>query len=341
LESSPNSVIGHINQIKVIDNSLLILDGFNSKSLFIFTKEGSFVRKIGSIGRGPGEYLRPDDFCYDKQNKEILILDAQTQKINIYNFYGNFKKDLHVNVGLKCTKITVQNDNIYVNGNPRVVSNKYETYLLNNLNTKGEVQKRWFKFPEYGWNSQTVFNFYEFFQTETDIKYNNPFINTIYSIRQNEVYPFITLKSDNIISISELNELKENSLKQSPPLLKLSTIINSGKMWGIHDYLENNKIIYFKYFNYGGRYQLIYDLKTNKISCGFLKDDITNSTNEFYTIDNNSLVGIIASRFDKTLKDIVFELTNKNLKIPQNELKKLEKINEMSNPILIFYELKP
>lgn len=341
LETNQKSLIGDIYRINIIDNNIFILDRFNAKSLFIFTKEGEFIRKIGSLGKGPGEYLSPDDFCYDIQNNEILLLDGKTQKINVYDLYGNFKRNIHIKVGTRCTQIAIQNNYIYTNGNPILVKNKDDFYFLNNINTDGTVQKKWLKFPEYGWDSPVTYNSDEFFQTEKDIKFNRHFINTIYSIKQNEVYPFITLKSNNVISVKELNELKNAASKRYPPILTTVELLQTGKMWGIHNYLENDRIIFFHYHNYKTRYQLIYDLKTRKIKCGFLIDDITFASTDFYDIDANSLIGIVRTRFDKTLEDIVVEIKNKNLKIPQNELKKLDKINNSSNPVLIFYELKP
>jgi hypothetical protein len=109
----------------------------------------------------------------------------------------------------------------------------------------------------------------------------------------------------------------------------------------IHNYLENDKVIYFQYFNLGSLNRIIYDLRTHEINCGVLIDDLMNANYEFHAIDDNSLIGIITSRLQKSIKEIVNEMIRKNSNIPHSELKKLNEIDNMSNPILLFYELKP
>ena len=56
--------------------------------VYLFHKSGQFLRKIGSRGQGPGEYIVTSDIDFDFNKKEILIND--TKKILFYDLEGNF-----------------------------------------------------------------------------------------------------------------------------------------------------------------------------------------------------------------------------------------------------------
>ena len=59
--------------------------------MLIFNKDGCFNKKIGSTGKGPGEYYSVNSFAIDYENKLIYILDAgRAAKILAYNFNGDF-----------------------------------------------------------------------------------------------------------------------------------------------------------------------------------------------------------------------------------------------------------
>jgi hypothetical protein len=55
-----------------------------------FDRNGSFIRKIGNIGRGPGEY-QGMSFTVDEDNKRIYVLDKN--RINVYSYSGSFLRD--------------------------------------------------------------------------------------------------------------------------------------------------------------------------------------------------------------------------------------------------------
>ena len=62
--------------------------------VYLFYKNGQFIRKIGNMGQGPGEYLVTSDMDIDEIKKEILISD--TEKILFYDFEGKFLRSRKV-----------------------------------------------------------------------------------------------------------------------------------------------------------------------------------------------------------------------------------------------------
>jgi len=88
LETSEESIFGSIQKLIIHEDSYYILDPI-SKKIFVFLKDGSFVRTIGNIGKGPGEYTHIEDFVIDEENGEIIILGFPSI-IYIYDLEGNF-----------------------------------------------------------------------------------------------------------------------------------------------------------------------------------------------------------------------------------------------------------
>ena len=62
LETKDASLIADITKVEYVNDNLFV----QSKSLiYVFDKEGRFIRRIGSIGGGPKEYIRSFDFTAD------------------------------------------------------------------------------------------------------------------------------------------------------------------------------------------------------------------------------------------------------------------------------------
>ena len=67
--------------------------------ILVFEKDGKFVRAIGSIGQGPGEFIGVYDIALDKNNK-YLYVHTSTQKIICYDLItGNYLKESSSRIG--------------------------------------------------------------------------------------------------------------------------------------------------------------------------------------------------------------------------------------------------
>lgn len=81
-----NSPVG-IQYISRTDDFVLLDTG--NRGLYFFSSDGSFKRRIGSIGQGPGEFIRPSLFAVNK-DENIYVYDGYNTRINIYNYDGSF-----------------------------------------------------------------------------------------------------------------------------------------------------------------------------------------------------------------------------------------------------------
>ncbi len=85
LETTSECLIRHIDKI-VFTKSYIFISEIDK--LFQFDINGKFIKKIGSIGRGPGEYLSVIDFCIDEQIENIYIISSG--QLLVFNFEGTF-----------------------------------------------------------------------------------------------------------------------------------------------------------------------------------------------------------------------------------------------------------
>jgi hypothetical protein len=61
-----------------------------------FSRNGKFIRKIGKIGRGPGEYTSYIHFSVDEEKGLIYVLDihSKSSPIKVYSGAGYFQKGI-------------------------------------------------------------------------------------------------------------------------------------------------------------------------------------------------------------------------------------------------------
>lgn len=89
LETTDKAFIGNISKLIVIDDNIFILDNSHAKKIFIFNTNGKFIRTVGKLGKGPGEYTNIEDFTIDKGTGNIVVLAYPSMAL-IYNTEGDF-----------------------------------------------------------------------------------------------------------------------------------------------------------------------------------------------------------------------------------------------------------
>ncbi len=88
LETDSLNLVAKFNGMEYTKDYLFIK---SSHDLFMFDRgTGKFVQKIGSKGKGPGEYLGFKTYEIDEQNQNIYLWDYFKKQFLIYDFQGNF-----------------------------------------------------------------------------------------------------------------------------------------------------------------------------------------------------------------------------------------------------------
>lgn len=85
LETSPDCTIDKISELWLND-SLIVVSTI--VQVYLFDRSGKFIRKIGSYGRGPGEYSLVSSLNVDQYNDMIRI--NEMRRLLTFDFNGNF-----------------------------------------------------------------------------------------------------------------------------------------------------------------------------------------------------------------------------------------------------------
>ena len=104
LETNDSSLIGG-NLNKILKHKEFIYVSFNRTTLLQFDERGKFIRQIGRIGGGPGEFVMLKDF--DVTDDHVYISDVN--KLLQYTSDGKFIRSIPVDINLFGLEVTENN----------------------------------------------------------------------------------------------------------------------------------------------------------------------------------------------------------------------------------------
>ena len=91
LETNDSCLIGKIDQVLYTDRYIYVMDIEIANAVYCFDKQGRFVRRIGKVGNGPGEYPRLCQMALTADGKQLVIYDWAYY--HYYDLEGNRIKD--------------------------------------------------------------------------------------------------------------------------------------------------------------------------------------------------------------------------------------------------------
>lgn len=92
LDNREEALIGK-SDVAISENFIGAYD-YKNHSYKLFTRQGKYLRTIGAIGQGPGEYRLLYDNQIDEVNNYIYLFPWTTQKVLAYDLDGNFLQDI-------------------------------------------------------------------------------------------------------------------------------------------------------------------------------------------------------------------------------------------------------
>lgn len=318
LETNDNCLIGEVTDILCTKDNIYILDFRSSKSLFEFDKNGKFIKKLCSVGNGPGEFVLPRSFAIDEINMKLFLLDVGVGKVLEYNLKTfEFVREMPIN-GIS---LFYNNDRLYTyDSMSEVIDNNTKDYHVHCYDVN--------------------FNYIE---SCVPIVFETGYIsgpNRRFSVFDNKVR-FIPPFSDQVIEISEstapLYKLKfeqgevpprsflESNKENLPRELMAKNYINQFNI------MENSLFLFVPYASNNDRYFGIYD-KTNKKSLSFHHSDKSSWISEFSPIgmDNKNIVFYSFGDNIVDYKDLC----------PENLKSTILKRENGDNPIIMFASIK-
>lgn len=334
LETNENCIIGEVTSIRFCNDYIVILDRTISKSVFVFDLNGKFIRKIGAVGKGPGEYLIPKSISTNDKTKEIFVYDGSGNRVNIYSLSGVFKKSLRLDQqGLDRKSIEVYDNVIYTNStlNPNVDNVVYGVDYNGKL-VRAKLKNK-FKFED----NELYSDYNHFFKTPDGLRYRSWLYDEVYKISDNSILPLISLKTKKYSKVEEINntditDANLNSSKNKP--LKIT------------NYVEIDSFSILEYCNEEMNFYTVFcDLKNKNVkgvTIRNFKNDLIQLLGRqmgyFYTSHNDYLVSIVCSApFFMKMQDFVEKVKDGRIKSKNHSL---DQVTIESNPIIIMYKCK-
>ncbi len=141
LETTSESLMDKPWSVRVNEKQIIVSDMFSTKHVLAFARNnGKFLGRIGSIGRGPEEYITPE--LIEVIGNELFLYDPGQMTVLVYNldskvFERSWKvKKYYVSI------TEINNKLIFLNKNLQGYENDFEIYDLNgNILTTGSFPK--------------------------------------------------------------------------------------------------------------------------------------------------------------------------------------------------------
>lgn len=331
--------LGVIYKYEVVNNYIYL--STKDTGILVFDQTGKFIRRIGAIGRGPGEYAYSMFFEVDKESGTIYVLDSNGA-IKVYSKIGRFLRTLHLNEYWESAEnIDILNSILFVNYTLRFSETKYDWICLDTLGNLLKKKNNSIKSITSRWGeSGGTYTF------KNNMHFWNPFNDTVFSISPNLSY-----------GVSFL--LKPGEFRT--PIYDVKSFEQFDKFLHIVKILETNDYILIRY-NYEGRFLAMHCKKNNKTISMELEYKNANIGSEIYggilndfdggttfipdysfTKNDREFISAIISpmKIKSQISDSEFRILSPKCLEKKRDFEKLaNELKETDNPVLMIVRLK-
>jgi hypothetical protein len=327
-----NSPIGMVYRYQKVNNTIYL--SVKDTGILAMDHTGRVLLKIGSIGRGPGEYTFYVYFTVDEKTETVYVMDSGNI-IKAYSKHGKYLRSFSLKeYGEIIDAIEFFNSKIFVTFFLQTENAKYSWIILDTLGNLINVRKR--TIPPFSSNWLLEGGLYKF---DNLLFYWNPFADTVYSINPDNTY-----ETSFIISEGEhrFPKYKFYSFEERLKYLQLDQI------------LETEKYLIIRY-SFKESLLAIIDKKSRKSFKIYLESQNPNGivnnldggvpflpTSYYVEHGQEFLIGLI---FPYEIKSFIASNNFRNsiVKFPEKK-KEFEKLanslKETDNPVLMIVRLK-
>lgn len=189
LETTEESLLGSVDKLVECNGRYYVLDRMR-KCILVFAENGKYLRRVGRVGQGPGEYSDLYDFVVDVNTGHLYLL-TEASVVYAYNGDGCFLWKKKISNSLLW--------NIGCNGNGLVCSSNHLTYtsgedayLIYRFDASFQEKDRSVKVFEKQIYSPLLIS--APFQNWNDVScYIDSRSNVVYSLSDEEVVPLFKL----------------------------------------------------------------------------------------------------------------------------------------------------
>lgn len=181
LESSGESSLGRIRDAKFTKDYIFI-QTYGNPLLSQFDAKGKFIRYIGKLGKGPGEYDLIREFSIDQESGLIYIQPNWLRHIIVYTFEGKYLRTIKIN--RDDTAIIWSHDSLFICYSEPHVGNEEQVFTeINSAGTNIQTVKNYCKWNDpapYG-RMRSYQGQHYFYRLNNLLHFKGMYNDTIYS----------------------------------------------------------------------------------------------------------------------------------------------------------------
>lgn len=338
LETREDVLINRVRNVIVHDDLILLFDNSKQGDLFVFHLNGAFSHRIGKRGMGSGEYVKIADFSLDKKNNEVYILDNSCSRVMKYKlFTGEFVSSITLDVNRFPYGIQYFNGDLYTDACDEIHNKKELLYKID-INNGTEICS-WLNADIYnnGWMEAFLLEDGFFHSKYTDNpKYTNLFMNTVISITEDGIEPYLVVNTKDWASTKDLQELSNDGWTNV-----FSHMLEKGKSFGICKFVEIKNAVFFSVFIDSRMFNVFKSPEETRVFHRFV-DDLAYAGNrisvsKIVCSDEN---GVYAVSEPFLYADFIGEELDNLLNDDLDKRELLTQLPEDSNPVIFYYEYK-
>jgi hypothetical protein len=310
-----DAMLGAITKIRVFRDRFYIMDNVFTDKLLIFNIDGTFFKKVSSLGRGPKEYIDLTTFELDYVRGELLIRDNVGRKILIFDLDGNYKRTID-NQSIRGEGIAVLPNGNLVYGVEAAISNSNELNDFKLIVCDKENNPLNWHFKD---NTNYKFG-------HLSLNFTNPgFDGTVTFSPQlmNDVYRISDAGVERIYSIDFPDMLDRKDYEKYDHPLSFDKSSSARKTIFTGTHADSDNYFYFRYSYRTETHHAYYNKKDKSLLV--CSDKLC--ANELTFDEQGNLWGSLSE------SDLLFDESKKAIEIK-------DIIKESGNPILVSYDLK-
>lgn len=339
LEFKEDCILKEIEKINIFGDNIFLIERNNGGGVYRFNINGDYLNRIGERGQGPENTVELADFCLNKEDSTIYLLDNARQLILHYDFNGHFIESIHINqYGGRLAYLDklfyVYRDRPYDAG----------SYSLCIRDKQGGLIKGYFPPTDYDKKIALYTNTFNI--QEGQLLFYQDMNDTVYSLNGNELSYAYYMDLGNLKLTQD--EVRDIYTERIPAI---QILLNKERVSGFNGFYKVGDRLFFTKIYKIIQYLFVYDLNTDKLEISSnLWDDLEYMfySTKFYGQTSDALIGLYETnsldrdieRFDRYVKEgyISSEIKEKQ----QQKMKGIRRgdISEDMNPWVLIYKTK-
>lgn len=274
---SDGTLLGSINQIEMSGDYIFILD-IQSSSVSMFSNDGTFIRKIGRCGRGPGEFVNLAGMAVDSLQQLVYILSSR--KLTCYDFNGKLVKEVPQKGWFSYLKIIdgklFEQLSQYEQQGNQIITNSYYSILGRDMEEVDRVDFASITVPS---GRPMIMSLYNDFISAADGGYYVYNAIPVVSEKRRDTLYRMMFSQDIQSSSSDNSRGGLSTITLAPEfVVKFDSSKYSERSFRVESVFRSNRYLFANFCD-AGSYLLCYDLKMNTFQVGkqWITDDICNT----------------------------------------------------------------